>query len=107
MGKHPKIWRPDRVNAVIAAACEKYGVSEADIMACKRVQAHIQARRECWWRTRQMLDYYGRPFSYPQIALWFDRDHTTIRDGVRKHEAELKLQAEAKAARDKIFPVNR
>lgn len=102
MGKHPKIWRPARVNIALHETCVKYGIGERDIISHSR--KHLQARREVWWRVRQMLNIHGKPYSYPQIAMWFDREHTSVMDGVKKHAVDLVLQAEAKAAREQVFP---
>jgi len=81
---------PEKVLAVVRETLTRYDLPAADVMRKKRAPGPYDARlaecrNEIWWRIKQMRGPNGRLFSYTKIGQWFDRDHTTILLGVRKH----------------------
>lgn len=60
-------------------------------MGTKRVS---QARAALW------AELHGMGFSYPEIGLMFDRDHTTIIHSVQRHRRRTKRGTEGDAERD-------
>lgn len=60
------------------------GVSLKEMRSSWRATHICAARHEAWWRMRHELS-----LSYPQIGRLWGRDHTTILNGVRKHQARI------------------
>ena len=59
------------------------------IMSRERLHKIAVLRQELMWTLRQ-VKINGRPrYSYPQIAKFLRRDHTTIIYGVRAHEQRI------------------
>lgn len=86
---------PPRVRAEIQFVCALYQVPEADLLGRARNKRLWEARRHCWTLLRALRTPLGQPFSYPQIAHWFDRDHTTIMLGVRAYCGRSRSLAQA------------
>lgn len=64
------------------------GISIAMMHGDNRHRPAVYARQEAWWRIRVELGY-----SYPRIAKAFDKDHSTIVYGVRRHEERMREAA--------------
>ena len=59
------------------------------IMSRERLHKIAVLRQELMWTLRQ-VKINGRPrYSYPQIAKFLRRNHTTIIYGVRAHEQRI------------------
>ena len=59
------------------------------IMSRKQLHKIAVLRQELMWILRE-VKINGRPrYSYPQIAKFLRRDHTTIIYGVRAHEQRI------------------
>lgn len=72
---------------------EEFGVTVDNLKSRKKTSLFVAARWEAYARIRAV----GR-FSLPQIGAFFNRDHTTVLHGLRRH-------AEAAAAVNSL-PVN-
>lgn len=78
--------------AITEAACVRFGVELADVLAMRRRPAEVRARAAVW---AELLDC---GYSYPAIAREWVVDHSTVIDVVRVHEPE------AAARRSAQFP---
>ena len=83
---------PPRVREVLREEAERHTVSVVDLLGPCAARSVSHARWVVWYRLRALTMPGGQPISYPQIAAWFRRDHTTIIYGVRR------LSEAAKAA---------
>jgi len=52
--------------------CQSHGILVKEIFSRRRATRIVEARRECIFFLR------AKRWSYPEIGLLFDRDHTTI-----------------------------
>lgn len=48
-------------------------------------------RASVWWHLRQVKVGAGPKWSYPDISRVFNTGHSTIMDGVRRHEEKMRL----------------
>lgn len=55
-----------------------------------------RVRAAIWWRIREEIEINGRQASFPWIGRLFDRDHTSVISGVKKHPAHMVEWAAAK-----------
>lgn len=78
---------------VLDETCAKYSVSKDSILAQVRFPEIVAPRQEVMWRLRTELGC-----SFPVIAKFLGRDHTTIMHGVRAHQLRLDTSAEARQA---------
>jgi chromosomal replication initiation ATPase DnaA len=76
--------RQTDVLSIVEDICEKYKIPERDIFSHRSHKTLMVPRHECWWRVRNETR-----LSYPVIAAFFHRDHTTIMDGCRRHEERM------------------
>lgn len=67
--------------------CAKYKVDFEDVCSEKRHKHLVLIRQEIFYRIRTDLG-----MSYPEIGKRFNKDHSTIIHGVRKHAARLRLE---------------
>lgn len=67
--------------------CAKYNVDFDEVCSERRHKHLVLIRHEIFYRLKVDLQ-----MSYPQIAEKFNKDHTTILHGVRKHAARLSLE---------------
>lgn len=77
------------ITEIIDATCGRLDVSPSDIMGRSRLRRHARARQVTWYVARQVTD-----MSYPYIARVFDRDHSTIVDGVQRIEKCIQHDAD-------------
>jgi chromosomal replication initiation ATPase DnaA len=82
----PKISRPAVIEAIVAEVCAEHGMEPREVLSRSLKHTLIPIRQEIWWRVRCLRKNGAPRFSFPQMGRWFDRDHTTIRDGVIAHE---------------------
>lgn len=71
---------PQSMRGILADVSARHGVPVDAIMGRERTQRITRARQEAMALARQG----GR--SLEQIARVFQRDHTTVMDGIRRHE---------------------
>lgn len=71
---------------VAQAVCREYGVTEDRVFGGDRQAWPTAARHRIWMLIRHTLG-----LSYPEIAIMFDYDHTSIMNGVRRAEARAGL----------------
>lgn len=91
--REPAAARPPRVTAILEEQAAFWGVSVAEILGRRRRKWRlgwhrdrsedertfaIEARQSAMRRCRDEIIIRGRPASFPQIGLWFGRDHTTV-----------------------------
>jgi chromosomal replication initiation ATPase DnaA len=62
---------------LVQEVCDARMLVLDDVCGRRRFKASVAGRHECWWHLRQM------GFSYPQIASWWDVDHTTVLEAVK------------------------
>lgn len=73
-----------RVQDIVLASAEYYGLPEVDVISHRRDQRLVRARHVAAWIATRLTTY-----SLPQIgAAMGGRDHTTILHGVRKIDRE-------------------
>lgn len=72
----------ERRKMIIAQVCERRGVSVEEVLGRSRFKRICSARKEAYVRLRE------ENLSYPTIGKMFGRDHTTVIDGVKRHERE-------------------
>lgn len=80
----PTILRP-AWKIITEQMCRKHGITVAEILSPRRDKRLNLVRQEIWYRlTRETT------MSLPQIGRRFNRDHTSILHGVRKHAQLLR-----------------
>ena len=87
---------PTRFQNVLDAAEELFGVERRALLT-RRTSTAAAARLACYAAMRRACEA-----SYPEIGALFDRDHSTIIDGVRAAEARAERDAEYEAAIDTL-----
>jgi len=61
-------------------AAEAYGVTVPELMGHTRLSRAVDARHAVWRRLRD------DGFSFPRIAIWVGRDHSTIVQALSKQQ---------------------
>ena len=69
---------------ILYEVAQKHGITPRDILGSSRYKPVVLARREVIWRMRQELK-----FSFPRIAMYLGRDHTTILYNHAQHVAQM------------------
>lgn len=64
---------------IVYDVCKRRGLVFEDVVGPSKHRDLTIARFECWYRIRQETAY-----SFPQIAKFFGRDHSTVLHGVRR-----------------------
>lgn len=77
---------------IIDEVCAKHRVARKDVLSVIRSRYVIPARHEAMYRIRE-----EKCLSWAQIGRIFDRDHTSVLHGWRKHKASIEA-AEARKA---------
>lgn len=67
--------------------CAKYRVPFEEVTSESRHAHLVKIRQEIWYRIRVDIG-----MSYPEIGKRFNKDHSTILHGVRKHAERLSLE---------------
>lgn len=88
-GKLSKRGMPPKIRRRVAAIARKHGVTVEALIAKHDRRGLSDARAEAWYVVRFFSDA-----SLPMIGAWFDRDHSTILNGIRKHEERLLNEAD-------------
>lgn len=73
---------------IIERVAQKHGVTLDEMKSTKRHRHLVRARQEAYY-----LLYNEGKLSYPSVGRIFERDHTTVIHGYRRHEALLKEEA--------------
>lgn len=81
-------------DAILSEVAPKYGVTPEHILSKRVFRPYVQARHEVMWRLRDLKAADGKPkHSLPAIALSLGLgDHTTVLNGVRRHEERMAEQ---------------
>lgn len=87
---------PNRVWSTLLAVAIDYDISVPDIIGRDRHRLFAYARLDAAWRLRQLRFADGRPPSYPRIAVWLERDHSTIVSNVQAWEREMRKDEAAR-----------
>jgi chromosomal replication initiator protein len=78
----------DVIRVIQYEICEKYGISQQELLSERRWNYVVKARQEGYWRAREETEA-----SLPQIAAMFNRlDHTTVMHGIRRHEERIRAE---------------
>jgi chromosomal replication initiation ATPase DnaA len=80
-----------RVKATIEEIAAKHQFKVCDLKGHAKGERLWAARREAYAALRALSGPYGRPFSYPQIGAWLNKDHSSVLSGVRRFQ-ELRRQ---------------
>lgn len=82
---------------IVAQVSNEYQIDTPDLLGRSKIRRIVIARYDAMWRMRQIKRDNGRNrYSYCQIGNLFDRDHTTVIHGERRHK---KLMEELDAYR--------
>jgi hypothetical protein len=86
----PKIQPPEpkkrySMPQITQQVAQKYGLTSGLLRGPRRQKSIVMARFEAWWRIREECPY----LSYPQIGMYFNRDHSTVIHGARKHAERI------------------
>lgn len=73
---------------IIKQVCLKHHIKVSEIVSDMRSEWIVSARHEAMYRIRE-----ERHLSWMQIAKLFNRDHTSVIHGCRKHKASLEAEA--------------
>ncbi len=65
---------------IVNSVSDQVSIPVEDILGDRRFKVVVKARQYCMWKARQ------QGYSLPQIGMFFDRDHTTIKHAVKKIE---------------------
>lgn len=72
------------IDTIIRMVAPVFGVTKLDVLSHRRDRSATLARHTGMWLARRLTTK-----SLPQIGMFFDRDHTTVLDGIRRIEALL------------------
>ena len=81
----PFISQRDKASAIVDEVCAKRQLDRIEVLSDRRSSDVAQARHEIWHRIYSELPNY----SLPMIGRLFNRDHTTILHGIRKHKKRV------------------
>ena len=76
----------DRIARQVAA---DYGVTVEALRGRSRKSKIVRARQDLMWRARYQPSVSGAVRSHLRIGRYLGRHHTTIMDGIRRHEGRL------------------
>ena len=79
---------PALVRKIVQEVGEKYGLSREQLCGEGRAAALVRARHELFWRLRRETTW-----SLPRLGRALNFDHTTLLNGIRKHQARLDAEA--------------
>jgi len=76
------------IDQIIRETAERHGYSVNELKSPARYASLCRARFEAMWLAHQVRRPDGtRLYSLPQIGRAFGRDHTTVINAIRRHEA--------------------
>lgn len=89
-GPLPVAPQPRTMFRILLEVGIKRRVSTADLLGPSRLQEHVRPRHEAMWAMRQVTWADGsQRYSLPTIGRFFNRDHTTVLSGVRRHAERI------------------
>lgn len=71
---------------IAAEICEAYDMTLDELRGPRVFKTYNEARQEFWWRVRNETR-----LSYTQIAIYSNRDHSSVHAGVRIHDARVRM----------------
>jgi hypothetical protein len=92
------------------AICRLRNVTREEICGRGRTKAIAAARHELWWHLRHHPSFR---FSYEELGRLFDRNHSTVLQGVRAHQRSIRgafpppLQPEKAVSNGPLMPLVR
>ena len=69
---------------IVSDVCARRGVTLAQLQSDSRVLHITHARWEAWYLMRTKLKRGGYPISFPALAAYFHKDHSTVIHGVQR-----------------------
>jgi hypothetical protein len=83
----PELFKRPAWRLLAKEICEQHGADFDEVCGDRRYQRLVLIRQEIFYRIRVDLG-----MSYPEIGKRFNRDHTTILHGVRRHAKRFNLE---------------
>lgn len=83
----PELFKRPAWRLLAKEICEQHGADFDEVCGDRRYQHLVLIRQEIFYRIRVDLG-----MSYPEIGKRFNRDHTTILHGVRRHAKRFNLE---------------
>lgn len=78
------------MDSVVNPIAKAHGVSVKALLGPARHKSICEVRFEAMWALRQQRNRHGQPrWSLPQIGRFFNRDHTTVLNALRRHAERL------------------
>lgn len=75
------------IHAIMAEVCAKHRIRPAELLSPRRNKAFVLARHEAMYLAHRVCGY-----SFPQIGIAMNRDHSTVIHAVRAHEKRMALK---------------
>lgn len=70
---------------IVNEVAREHDVDPSEILGKSRCRQIVEPRMIAMARCRREIVIHGSPASYPQIAKWFRRDHTSVINAMRKY----------------------
>lgn len=83
----PELFKRPAWKILAKEICDQHGADFDEVCGDRRFQPLVLIRQEIFYRIRVELG-----MSYPEIGKRFNRDHTTIMHGVRRHAKRFNLE---------------
>jgi hypothetical protein len=83
----PELFKRPAWRILAKQICDEHGADFDEVCGDRRYQHLVLIRQEIFYRIRVELG-----MSYPEIGKRFNRDHTTILHGVRRHAKRFNLE---------------
>lgn len=83
----PELFKRPAWRILAKQICDEHGADFDEVCGDRRFQHLVLIRQEIFYRIRVELG-----MSYPEIGKRFNRDHTTILHGVRRHAKRFNLE---------------
>lgn len=80
---------PERIRAIIDRVATEHRVQPVDLVGPSATRKTSRARWAAYACIVDTVTIAGSPPSLPQIGRWFNRDHTTVLYGLRRHCSDL------------------
>lgn len=91
---HTAIGTTEILDAIVDDVEIRHELALGSVLGRGMSERVIAARFEAYWLARQVLNHKGQPrFSFPLLAKFFGRDHTTISGAITKMRARGYPQA--------------
>jgi len=80
---------PTRVRDIIIAVAAEHHIKPGDILGPSATRVNSRARWVAYARVMSEVSIRGQAPSLPQMGVWFNRDHTTVLYGLRRHASNM------------------